>query len=261
MNDSHIKTWRAFTRIIRPQGCKLLSRLDDYPESVLVAGCQRSGTTVLSRVITNSEGFVGYKITKDDELDAALILSGYKKINASGRFCFQTTYLNECYSEYFSMNSQHKIVWVIRNPFSVVYSLLYNWTRAPLNNLFNGCALSMLTDAEITMHKLSFGISVSRLKKAVLSYVAKSEQAIELAEKIDPSRFLIIDYQDLVCNKENSLPLIYDFIGHNYNEKYKDYIHSQSLNKASRLNKKELNYIGLHCLPIYEATKKLAARI
>ena len=71
-----IKTWRRFAREVRPKGCRLLSRLERFPKSVLVTGCQRSGTTMLSRIITQSEGMTNYWFGKDDELDAALILSG-----------------------------------------------------------------------------------------------------------------------------------------------------------------------------------------
>ena len=71
-----ITTWRQFTAQIRSKGHGLLKTLDDFPNAVLVTGCQRSGTTMMSRIITQSEGMVDYWTGPDDELDAALILSG-----------------------------------------------------------------------------------------------------------------------------------------------------------------------------------------
>jgi len=66
-----IKSWNDFTRRVRPKGCVLLGRLDEFPRPILVTGCQRSGTTMLSRIITQSEGMTDYWFGKDDESDAA----------------------------------------------------------------------------------------------------------------------------------------------------------------------------------------------
>ena len=96
-----IKTWQQFSRDVRNKGCRLFDHLGDYPEPVLVTGCQRSGTTLLSQILRHSEGFVNFQTRKDDELDAALILCGREKFYGDGRYCFQTTYVNECYHEYF----------------------------------------------------------------------------------------------------------------------------------------------------------------
>ncbi|MFK5893318.1 MAG: sulfotransferase domain-containing protein [Pseudomonadota bacterium] len=256
-----IKTWRDFSKNIRPNGCSLLNNINQFPSSVLIAGCQRSGTTVLSRVITRSDDFTEYNITKDDELDAALILSGCEDYNADGRHCFQTTYLNECYTEYFTLNKTHKIVWVIRNPLSVVYSLLYNWSRQPLNNLFKGCALGFLSETEMRRYEVFGDFSVSQLKKSVFSYLAKANQIIELTERLDSTQICVVDYHDIVCNKKDILPLIYEFIDHPYKQKYAELIHSQSINKASKLSEKELLYIKENCIPVYDKITKLAVKI
>jgi hypothetical protein len=48
-----------------------------------------------------------YYFGSDNELDAALILSGRVAHEPQGRYCFQTTYLNECYSEYFEHRDGH----------------------------------------------------------------------------------------------------------------------------------------------------------
>ena len=257
----NIKNWNDFSENIRPNGCRLLKDIERFPSSVLVAGCQRSGTTVLARVVRNSEGFAKFQLTEDDELDAAIILSGQVDYHNSQRHCFQTTYLNECYTEYLDISESHKIIWLIRNPLSVVYSLLYNWSRKPLNNLFKGCALGLLSDSELKKYNALGPIAISRLRKAILSYIAKSEQIIYMADQLDPSRLLVVDYIDLVCNKEKVLPAIFSFIKHDYKECYKDMIHSRSVNKGSKLSEKEAGYVEEFCLPFYQRTQELALNV
>ena len=94
------RSWKRFHYGPRSLAKPLFSGLSRYGNCVLVAGCQRSGTTMLTRVIAGSRGFQRFRLTHDDELDAALILAGYVNVPGDRRYCFQTTYLNERYSEY-----------------------------------------------------------------------------------------------------------------------------------------------------------------
>ena len=144
---SPVKSWAQFDRKVRYSGHKLLAQLDMYHNSILVAGCQRSGTTALSRLITGSEGMVNFQLGKDDELDAALILSGWIPYQPIGRYCFQTTYLNDSYTEYFE-HYDYKLIWVLRNPYSVVYSMLHNWKNGALNRLFHHCGSKLIEGRE-----------------------------------------------------------------------------------------------------------------
>jgi hypothetical protein len=120
-----ITDWGQFARRVRVDGCELLMNLDSFSDTILVAGCQRSGTTALSRLITESEGMTNFWFGQDDELDAALILAGRVQCENQGRHCFQTTYIDDNYHEYFD-HKNYKMIWVIRNPYSVVYSMLNN---------------------------------------------------------------------------------------------------------------------------------------
>ena len=52
--NSLVCTWKAFGRRIRTRAEPLLIRLPAFERAVLVAGCQRSGTTALTRVIAGS---------------------------------------------------------------------------------------------------------------------------------------------------------------------------------------------------------------
>lgn len=259
MNPEPISTWKEFARRVRSRGCSLLARLDDFPRSVLVAGCQRSGTTMLSRIITGSDGMVNYWFGPDDELDAALILSGWVPHEPRGRYCFQTTYLNECYGEYFQYRNGHKLIWVLRNPYSVVYSLLHNWTRFALNELFRACGAPYLEGRQQRFYRWFGTLGVSRLHRAVLAYNGKVSQVFELHEGLGPERVLVVDYDDLVRHRETILPQIYAFIDLAYREDYARAIHTKSLGKANRLSGRERWLIQRYCVPVYEKARKLVS--
>lgn len=258
----HITTWQDFAKKVRSKGCKLLARLDEFPNSILVTGCQRSGTTMLSRVITLSEGMTNYWFGKDDELDAALILSGRVPHKPKGRYCFQTTYLNDCYREYFQhLNNDHKLIWVLRNPFSVVYSFLRNWRRFALNNLFKACGADLLNEGDKKRYE-RFGIwTISRLRRACFSYVGKTSQLFELYKRLDNKRLLIVDYDDLVVEKHRILPAIYEFIELEYKKEYAAKIHQESINKANRLSERERYTIKKLCWPTYEKARTLLSHL
>lgn len=259
--STDIKTWEKFGRVVRSRGCSLLSRLDDFPNSILVTGCQRSGTTILSRVITKSDGMQNFWFGPDDELDAALILSGTVEYAASGRHCFQTTYLNECFREYFEHKNDHKVVWVLRNPFSVVHSMLYNWKSFALNELFAACAIDRLDPKGRKRFKRFGVLGVSRLKRACLAYCGKVSQLFSLIKGLDSEMLIVVEYEKLVSHKEELLPKIYDFIGLEYHANYADMIHKKSLSKHNALSKKEHLMVQEQCLPVYHKAKELVTSL
>ena len=51
-NKKYISNLVKYNKEVRSRGYNLINRLDDFPNSVFVTGCQRSGTTMLSRIIT-----------------------------------------------------------------------------------------------------------------------------------------------------------------------------------------------------------------
>jgi Sulfotransferase domain. len=262
MYDHHhrsrrIRTWKHFSRYVRAKGVQLLQRLDDFPDSVLVTGCQRSGTTMLAHVITQSDGMVSYSSKRSNELDAALILCGYVNYKQSGRHCFQTTYLDGSYKEYFDHPAGYKVIWMVRNPFSVVYSLTYNWKRFALNELFKGCGAQLLSE---TAHRwyLRFGsFVISPLRRACLSYNGKLSQVFELMDRLAPGMLMVVDYDNLARNNDKNLKKIYEFIDLPYKIQYASAIHAHSLNNAARLSKRELAIIQEYCYPIYEKARQL----
>lgn len=252
---SDIKTWKQFSRRVRKNRPRLLKQLDQFPNSILVAGCQRSGTTILSRVITHSEGMVNYWFGKDDELDAALILSGKVAHSPKGRYCFQTTYLNECYEEYFEHQGGYKLIWVLRNPYSVVYSLMYNWRRWTLNELFEGCGTQLLEGRMAVRYKHFGVIGVPRLVKACLAYNGKVSQLFRLKRKLSPREILVIEYDNMVNDVESQLDKIYRFVNLPYKKEYSGRIHKKSTHKKTGLSENEIKMVEKFCLPIYENAK------
>ena len=252
----HITSWPKFAKEVRSKNCNLLKELYKFPNSVLVTGCQRSGTTMLSRVITKSNGMVNYWFGKDDELDAALILSGAVSHEPHGRDCFQTTYLNERYSEYFMQDDDFRIIWVLRNPFSVVYSLLYNWKRFAFNELFRTCGTDFLNWEDRCRYDMFGRMGVGRIKRACMAYNGKVLQLNEIIERIGKARIMVVEYDQLVNNKERQLPEIYDFITLEFKPEYLEYIHAKSTDKARHLSEKQKQVVQKMSVPIYEDAKK-----
>lgn len=258
--NKDISTWQQFTSIVRSRGCNLLKSLDDFPDAVLVTGCQRSGTTMLARIITQSKGMTNYWSGPDDELDAALILSGYSNHPSLGRYCFQTTYLDECYYEYYEHHEAYKIIWLIRNPYSVIYSLLNNWAPDSLDGTFEKCAAGKLTGFDAWLYNLIGLRSISRTRRACELYKAKTLQLLELYEAFGAEKIFIVDYDELILKKDWLLPKIYQFIKLEYDTQYGQKIHNQSINKKLKLQKKEQMLIKKITEPIYHKALNLKYR-
>ncbi|MGD9211753.1 MAG: sulfotransferase [Desulfobacteraceae bacterium] len=254
---SNIKNWPQFAKKVRKKKVPLLKELDNFPASILIAGCQRSGTTMLARIITQSEGMVNYWFGRDDELDAALILSGTVPHTPSGRYCFQTTYLNENYPEYFEHNNGHKLIWVLRNPYSVVYSMKYNWRGWALNELFEACGVQFLDETQLKRYQRFGVIGIPKILRACLSYKGKTIQIEKILEKFGKDRVLVIEYDDLIQKKEVKLEKVYQFLGLAFKKKYADLINAKSLHKSDKLSKKEKSLVLEHAFPTYEKVKKL----
>lgn len=288
-----IRDWRDYGRVIRKQDDRLLRRLDDFPNSILVAGCQRSGTTMLGKVISQSDELVDYAFGREISLDAALILYGYVQHEPRGRYCFQTTWLNQCYEEYLRYEAGHKIVWMLRNPFSVVRSMLYNWPSGALDELFLHCGVSALPQSRKLLYRLLslgpinslqrlyFGYKgkgarflqreqidpdllmyldfdqervfrgVSKVERACYAYNSKVSQLFDLAAGLDEDRFMVVEYNDLVLNKDVQLPKIFEFLGLAYRAEFADIIHAHSLEKVETLTENERTAIEAICQPVY----------
>ncbi|MEM7208538.1 MAG: sulfotransferase domain-containing protein [Pseudomonadota bacterium] len=246
-----IKTWENFNRRIRHIGVNLLRELGKYENSIFVAGCQRSGTTAVTNALNLSSDFGKYKFTRDTELDAALILSGFHEV-AKGRYCFQTTYLNEQFTEYFA-HSNFKLVWVLRRPVPVVRSMLHNWSLSSLDRLYEGVGKRYLEDVGGPKPKLFGDDSVSHLQKACASYIAKVSQTQILLSKLGKERMLIVDYDDLLSEDGPViLANLYEFADVSYDASYLEYFGKRTTRpNTKKLNQSDERFVQSTCEPTY----------
>lgn len=257
MLNSKIKSWRQFAKSYRFQGKELLQELSCFNDSILVTGCQRSGTTILTRMIIESGNVVDFRFGPDDELDAALILCGNVEYSNSGRHCFQTTYINEAYKEYQSHNKHFKMIWVVRNPYSVVYSMVHNWRRYTLDNLFRGTGSALLKGRDEMLYSMLGPMCLPRIQKACLSYAAKTRQLFELSDCLGPDKIYIADYDSMVIEPEKQLREIFDFVGLPYDSRCEKRLHKTSVSKAEKLSEHEKKMINSICMDDYYAVLAL----
>ncbi len=254
------RSWRRFHHGPRNEAKPLLRKLSRYGNCILVAGCQRSGTTMLTRIIAGSRGFQRFRLTHDDELDAALILAGHVDVPEDPRYCFQTTYLNERYAEYGMMKPGQRLIWVLRNPYSVVYSMAHNWKRFALNELYASCGVLQAKTKRQHRAAMPWPWGPSRLERACLSYSAKTSQILSIRQVLQPDQLLVVDYDEMVRSPGDWLPHTFAFIGEPYDPSYASRVHADSVRKADRMSNRVRTSIEERCMPTYRQCLALAFR-
>jgi Sulfotransferase domain len=252
------RTWRRFHHGPRQGEAPLLKNLAQFRDAVLVAGCQRSGTTMLTRIIARSKGFQQFALTHDDELDAALILAGYVDVPKHRRYCFQTTYLNERYREYACLREHQRLIWVLRNPFSVVRSMVYNWKRFALNELYEDVGAARATSQRLRRAKAPWPFGPSPIEKACLAYSAKTSQVFAIQALVRPHQLLILEYDALVRDPARRLRRVFEFIDEPYQDTYASFVRQDSIHKADRLSRRATQVIEAYALPTYKECLALA---
>jgi hypothetical protein len=242
------RSWKRFHDGPRQQQAPLLTALGEFPNCVLVAGCQRSGTTITTRIVAKARGFQRFAFTHDDELDAALILAGRISLPDGRRYCFQTTYLNERYPDYALMGPNQRLVWVLRNPYSVVYSMVNNWKRFALEELYDSCAPA--TAARPARHRLwPFGPSAA--EKASVAYAGKTAQLVRIRELIGAERLFVLEYDQMVQEPEKWLPALFLFIDEPYDPAYALALRRDSLEKALSMPRRMRDLVERYAVPTY----------
>jgi hypothetical protein len=253
-NGPRIDSWAEFHRIVKRPGQRLLARLDRFPDSVLVAGCQRSGTTALTRALRCARGMADFRFCADDELAGALLLAGHVESPVIGRYCFQTTYLNDRFEEYFDADD-FRLVWIIREPSAVIYSMLYNWDRGALRRLFDACGRFHLADVDWRPSRRFSFSSPTRFEMACASYYAKALQTFRLAEKLG-DRLLVVDYDELVDSRQGLLPRIFEFAGIEPDPEALKLLHARSIGKGSRFPARIAERIRSTSGPLFERLRE-----
>jgi len=251
------RTWKRFHDGPRQQATPLLTSIGDFPNAVLVAGCQRSGTTITTRIIARARGFQSFAFTHDDELDAALILAGHVRLPQGRRYCFQTTYLNERYPDYALMRPDQRLVWVLRNPYSVVYSMVNNWKRFALDELYESCAPAA---AARSSRPRIWPFGPSAAEKASVAYAAKTAQIETIRDIIGAERLFVLEYDQMVQAPDRWLPAIFAFIGEPYDPAYARSLRSDSLDKATSMPRRMRELVDEHAAPTYNRCLSLVSR-
>lgn len=251
------RTWKRFRAGYRNSGAKMLSHLRSYPDAVLVAGCQRSGTTMLTRLLTGSSSFGTLRLTHDDELDAALVLSGLVSIPRDRRYCFQTTYVNENYAEYESMGENQRLIWLVRNPFAVVRSMVSNWKRFALRELYEFCGDEPVT-RELRSRRIRYPwpIGLSPVEQACYAYAGKAAQLKEISCLLGVQRLMVVDYDQVTRHSNDWVPALAEFANVDYQDLSN---HSMRVGKpvdAEGFTRKQRMLIEQIAMPVYRESLK-----
>ena len=240
--DEAIGSWSDFYSAMGDE--PFLANLDDYPGALLIAGCDWSATTAITRLFKRLPPFADSSWGHDDELDGALLLAGRRERRAAGRNCFQTTYLRERYREYFE-HDDFKLVWIVREPQATVRSLLSSRSRAlPARNVLG------------LSGKSTAGQGASRLEKACATYLASIRQTAELKERLG-ERLAIVDYDELAADRNRLLPALCRFAGVTCDAHVLRHLHGKSVRKGS-LASFEAAIVDQLALPAYRRARAAA---
>jgi hypothetical protein len=221
-----------------------LASLDEYPDALLIAGCDWAATTAVTRLFKRLPCFVDSSWGHDDELDGALLLAGVRPRCAEGRHCFQTSYVRERYREYFE-HEDFKLVWVVREPRAAVRSLLTSRDRTLPARTALGLA-----------GKSSGGQGTSRLEKACAAYVASVRQTLELKERLG-DRVAIVDYDELAADRNRLLPALCRFAAVHCDAGVLRHLHGKSVRKGA-LASWEGAIVDQLALPAYRRARSAA---
>jgi hypothetical protein len=236
-----ITSWHDFYAAMGDE--PLLEHLTEYPDALLIAGCDWSATTAVTRLFKRVTSFADSSWGHDDELDGALLLAGLRRRRVAGRHCFQTSYVRERYREYFA-HDDFRLIWIVREPRAAVCSLLGSRQKA--------LALPRRTALGLA-GKSAGGEGVSRLDKACALYVASIRQTLELKERLG-ERIAIVDYDDLANNRERLLPALCRFAKVDCDADLLRHLHGKSVRKGV-LASWEAAIVDERALPAYRRAR------
>lgn len=237
-----ISSWSDFYGAFADR--RLLARLDDYPDALLIAGCDWSATTAITRLFKRLPCFADSSWGHDDELDGALLLANGTDETTASRHCFQTTYLRERYREYFA-HERFKLVWIVREPRSAVRSLLAQRERTLPPRTALGLAGKSVS-----------GQGASRLEKACAAYLASIRPTWELKERLG-ERVAIVDYDELAADRNRLLPALCRFAGVECDIRALRHLHGKSVRRGA-LAPWEALIVDQLALPAYRRARLAA---
>ena len=216
-DDDPVTSWQDF--YAATVGQPLLARLDQYPDALLIDGCDWSATTAVTRLFKRLPCFADSSWSHDDELDGALLLAGLCVPSSDERHCFQTSYLRDDYGEYFA-HDNYRLVWIVREPRAAVFSLLGAWDKAVPRRAAQG-----------SIERSTGGQGSSRLEKACSAYLASIGRTLEIKERLR-DRVVIIDYDELARERNHLLPALCEFASVPCQSHLLRHLHGKSVRKG-----------------------------
>lgn len=245
-------SWERFRSDYRNTGADLLKDLPRYRDAVLVAGCQRSGTTMLTRLFASSKAATAFQLTHDDELDAALVLAGLVPLPVDRRYFFQTTYLNENYREYGTMRGDQRLIWLVRTPYAVIRSMVSNWKRFALKELYEFCGTSPADPLERARRvRFPWPIGLSMFEQACFAYAGKASQLDAVADLIGTEKLLVVDYDQITQSPESWIPELARFAGVTAELLDTSAIRARDASENYGFSDKQIELIERVAMPVY----------
>jgi hypothetical protein len=247
-----VLSWADFDELIATPGRPLLARLDDFEDCLLVAGCAGTGTTAIARLLKRTDGIVDHGFGHDDELDGALLLAGQVERFEDGRHCFQTTYLEERFREYFE-HDDFRLIWILREPWSVVGAMQNSWKRSALDRLLPAGGGRPYPE---NLPRALPG-TASRLDRACAAYTECVRRTLEIAARLG-RRAAIVDYDDLAAHRARLLPDLCAFAGTPFDRRLLSHLHGKSVHKGhAGLAAWEAARIAELAMPAYRLARTL----
>lgn len=246
MTALSITSWNQLYSHSASTRAPLLAQLERFPDSLLVAGCDRPATTAVARLLKRSGAFADHAFGHDDELDGALLLAGHAPRRVHGRHCFQTAHLNAAPEEYF-VRGDFRLVWLLRNPHAALRAQLDGWKRGVRARLLPG---ERRLDSRST-------VGMSRLDKACLAYAATVRQTFTLCARLS-DRIAVVDYDELGAHRERLLPQLFSFAEAPFDSRLLSHLPRHNTRKLRPLADWETARITELALPAYELARALA---
>jgi hypothetical protein len=202
VNSGHIqKKWPEINLKILPKliSSNHFSKLSDRNQfSVTVFGCQRSGTTwinsLLGKCFSNTISFSENQ-TFDYLLDGLTLSADYLQKVIS----LQTTFLVSERESYLSASNRLLKIFILRNPLSVCWSLIYHFDA--LDDVFQ-YRKTRFSNSVISI----FNSHPLKIQKAICLYMDSLETANLLLDK----NLILISYENFVEQFINSMQALYD---------------------------------------------------
>ena len=98
------------------------------------------------------------------------------------------------------MHDDFRLVWMLREPRSVVYSMLHNWKRGALNRLFDACGEELLRSRSRARCSARGSGRRDSTRRAPRTSRRRG-RPVALLDRLG-DRMAIVDYDELVSHKD-----------------------------------------------------------